>query len=211
MSDKRAGDFAGTDGTFPTGRQATPPYTVPFTVSILISESFFNNFYSPASTIIIPFLRPFIPYGYAIIILMELLTALLVKWSSAPYSYSLINAGYFCFPTGIALPDMDSLRRVYNLQASERSLASAGSLDSGQGSPPAPNREDTPLLPRGMTINLSFSSPFSTPPSKTATLFSIELIEIKNIPGYLVPLIALLLYFISKSFFKGKANANSRD
>jgi len=55
-----------------------PPYSLPFTVSLLISGSLFFDIYSPASTLIIPFIRKNVPFGYFIIILMEFITALMV-------------------------------------------------------------------------------------------------------------------------------------
>ncbi|NLL51736.1 MAG: hypothetical protein GX248_03420 [Peptococcaceae bacterium] len=145
-----------------------PPYSLPFTVSLLISGSLFFDIYSPASTLIIPFIRKNVPFGYFIIILMEFITALMVKWSSAPYSYSILPG-----PWNTAIPSLEDLRGIY------RGL-----------------EEATPLLPiSGLTFNISFGSPFSGPNSRAATLYTIELKAIRNIPGYIVPLATLILYF----------------
>jgi hypothetical protein len=174
-----------------------PPYSVPLTVSLLISESLFAHFYSPAATLIIPFIRVNIPYGYFIIIGMELVTSFLVKLAYGP-SYSILSSNLNLN----TLPDLNSLRQVYNLApVRENSRNQLGGATAA---------EDTPLFPLGITFNISFSSPFSAPSGKTATLFTIQLKEIRNVPGYLVPLISIVLYFLIKVYFRSKSANEDR-
>ncbi|NLO96492.1 MAG: hypothetical protein GX091_00185 [Peptococcaceae bacterium] len=148
-----------------------PPYSVPFTVSLLISGSLFNDNNSPASSLIIPLLRREIPFGYFIIILLDFITALVVKWSYLPYSYSILPGSW-----NTALPSLQEIRGIYR----------------------APN-ESTPFLPtKGINFNISFSSTF-LPSGRTGTLYIIELTEIKKIPGFVVPIAALVLYLILRA------------
>lgn len=170
---------------------SSPPDTpLPFTIALLISEGLFTDISSPVATLIIPFIRIDIPYGYWIIVLMEFTTALLLKWSYGPsYSTSLLNL----LNSNTALPDLDTYKQF-------RSLSPGGTTAPG----PAQSTIDTPLFPSGMTFNISFSVPFSAPESKLATLFTIELKEIKNIPRYVLPVASLVLYFLLESNSKRK-------
>lgn len=165
-------------------KNPSPPYSVPLFVSLLISESLFTHNNSPVTTMIIPFIMKEIPYAYFIISIMEFIAALLTKWSYGP-SYSLLS------PVGsTSLPDLKDIRQVYS-----PTTVSNQNADSQQ-------TIDTPIFPKGMTFNISFSSPFSAPRSKLSTLFTIELKEIRNVPGYVIPLTALLLYVIFEPFFR---------
>lgn len=161
----------------------SPPYSVPLTISLLISESLFTDLNSPAATLIIPFVRREIPYAYFLISILEFTAALLTKWSYGP-SYSLLSPA-----SNTSFPDVGYLRTT-NTQG-----------DSGSAT------GDTPIFPKGITFNISFSSPFSAPVSKTSTLFTFELKEIKNVPGYIVPLAGLVLYFVLIPFYRRNKNA----
>lgn len=192
-----------------TDGSPSPPYSVPFTVALLISEGLFLNNYSPVSSLIIPFIRADIPYGYMIIIIMEFITALLVKMSYGP-AYSILSQN-----TNTAVPDMSAIRQIY-------SSASAGQTASGQSGRRQPGKvsaqstdtttaapnEETPLFPKGLTFNISFSAPFSSPNSKTSTLYAVELKEIKNVPGYVLPLASLILYFVLQPYFRARDSQN---
>lgn len=170
---------------------STSPYSVPLAFSLLFSVSLFTHHLSPAASLIIPIFRPTIPFGYAIIIFLELMTALFTKWSLGP-CYSLFNPG------GIAaLPDLEALRQINALvpRPKTKNLAPQEIDVNLQG------EEDSPLLPLGMTINLSLSSPITTANSKTGTLFVYELKQIKSIPPYVVPIATLLLYLFLKGLF----------
>ncbi|MGI6451714.1 MAG: hypothetical protein ACOX3R_16065 [Desulfitobacteriia bacterium] len=181
-----------------TAAKTSSPHTVPFFVSLLISESFFSHVNSPAATIIIPFFKKDIPYAYFIIIILELITAMLIKWYYGPY-YSILSPSL-----STALPDLNVMRQTYTY---------GQTLPWRRRQNQQQPEESSPLLPLGMSFNLSFSSPFTAPTSKTATLYTIQLKEIKNVPGYLVPLAALILYFVLEPLFKAKesttANNNS--
>lgn len=159
----------------------SPPFVVPFTVSLLISETLFPDFYSPAATLIIPFIRVNIPYGYVIIIVADLITALLVKWSYGS-SYSLLAP-----QSHTALPDLRAFGQV----------------------PTNNSEESTPLLPQGMAFNLSISSPFFSPESPVATLYTLEIKQVPNVPGYVVPIATLLLYLVLKPYFDRKGKSTS--
>lgn len=184
--------------------------SIPVTFSFLVSESLFMFTNSPATTLILPFYRPRIPYGYFIIIALELLTILFVKWSSVPVS----GAGLIRSNFNQSLPDINALRQIYSLPPGKRSLQD--NVPSGKvsvlkpGQPSNQDSVDTPLFPKGLTVNLSVSAPFTEPRSKTATLYTVELIEIKNVPGYVVPILALLLYFFLYSSQKAQeSNSNN--
>jgi len=165
------------------------PHTVPLFISLLISQSFFHHEKSPASTLIIPFFKKEIPYAYVIIVILEFITAFLVKWYYGP-SYNLISLGY-----NTGLPDLNALRYALGQSSTP---ASRESNRQNQQQP----EESTPLLPSGLAFNISFSSPFTAPTSKASTLYTIQLKQIKNMPGFLVPLAALMLYFILAPHFK---------
>lgn len=177
-----------------SSQNPSPPYFVPFSVSLLISESLFPNFYSPAATLIIPFIRVDIPYGYFIIVGMEFVTAFLAKIAYGP-SYSILPLGM-----NAELPDLEAFRQTTR-QLPVRVLDLGGVLS-------LTDTESTPLFPRGMTFNISFSSPFTAPTSRTATLFTFELKEIRKVPGYLVPLAALTLYLVLRPYFRRKERNN---
>jgi len=179
----------------PTGQ-----LSIPVTFSILISESIFLTRYSPASTLIIPFYKPRIPYGYFIIITLNLITALFVKLSSVPVN------GWGLMRNNInqSLPDLNSLRQVYNLPPSTFAVGQSN-LNTQNGG------LDSPLFPKGLTVNLSLSAPFTDPRSKTSTLFTVELIEIKKVPGYLVAVLTLLLYFILYPSQKAQETNNNNN
>lgn len=184
---------------------STPPYSVPFTVSLLISESLFPHHYSPVNTIIIPFIRVELPYAYFIIILMELFTAYLAKLSLGP-SYSILS-----LYSGTALPDLEAFRQARPTTESIQRNQSGriSTLDVNNRADQEQSIESTPLLPLGMTFNLSFLSPFTAPTSTTSTLFTIQLKEIKNIPGYVLPLVALVLYLILRPVFHQDNSSNN--
>lgn len=183
-------------GNAPTGQ-----LSIPVTFSILISESIFLTRYSPASTLIFPFYRPRIPYGYFIIVVLNLITALFAKMSSVPVN----SWGLMRNNINQSLPDINSLRQVYNLPPVRGSLRSNQNTQNG--------RNDTPLFPKGLTVNFSISAPFTDPSSKTSTLFTIELLEIRKVPGYLVAVLTLLIYFLlypSQKAQETKNNNNNR-
>lgn len=176
--------------------------SLPLTVSILISESLFLVRNSPVSTLILPFIRVNIPYAYFLIAGLELATALLVKWSSMP------TAGYGFSGTNInqEFPDTSSLSQIYNLPQAQSPLQR--SLPTSSISTSEVNRNSTeqdvgtPLFPKGLTVNLSFSAPFSEPNSNVATLYTVELLEINKVPGYLVTVVTLILYIILRPYLK---------
>lgn len=180
---------------------SSPPYIVPFTVSILASQSIFlNNFYSPAATLIIPVLRINIPYGYLLIIMIQFITALLVKWAYAPLLFPL--------PGGSAIPDYQALKQIYSSFPQQKNEMNARTLplnNSGRTT-----EEFTPIFPDGLTINLSLLSPFSSPTGRATTLYAIKLTLIKNTPGYIIPVITLIIYFLLKPFFKNSNNKNKK-
>ncbi len=175
----------------PTGQ-----LSIPVTFSILISESLFLTRYSPASTLILPFYRPKIPYGYAYIIALNFITIFLVQCSAVPAN----GAGLLRGNVNQGIPDMNSLKKIYSYppaQGSLRSNVPPGKISTFSAGQPSANQErnDTPLFPKGLTVNLSVSAPFSDPNSKTSTLFTLELLEIRNVPGYVVAVLTLLIYF----------------
>jgi hypothetical protein len=139
--------------------------SIPITLSILISNSLFTVRQSPASTLIIPFYRFTFPYGYFLIFSLDLITAFIVQ--------------------AVSLPLLGSRR----IPPPAFPLSQANRTDQPR------TNGDNPLFPKGMTINFSASAPFSAPRSKTSTLFTLELLEIKKIPGYVVGILTLLLYW----------------
>jgi len=189
---------------------SSPPYVVPFTVSILASQSIFLD---QASTLIIPFYRTKVPYGYIFIIFMQAVTALLVKWAYTPSPLYMPLLGNYQ-----SLPDFQSLQKIASMSQSQ------GNPRLNQGNKKknrtlsicnrtATNTDDEfpsdPILAEGIAINLSFISPFSSPNSRASSLYTIELTLIKNTPGYLVPLITLIIYFVLKPFFTNNKNNNN--
>ncbi|RNC62815.1 MAG: hypothetical protein AWM53_01915 [Candidatus Dichloromethanomonas elyunquensis] len=160
--------------------------SIPVTLSILISNSLFLTRLSPASTLILPFYRLVVPYGYFLIIFIDLITAF---WVQATY-LPLTGASSFRGNVNQALPDIYYLRQVYSLTKVNNS----------------------PLFPKGMTINFSVSSPFTEPNSITTTLFTLQLIEIKKIPGFVVAVLTLFLYwFLYPSLKPLEANNNGNN
>lgn len=175
---------------------------VPFTFSMLISNSLHPDIYSPVGSLIIPFYRPLIPYGYYVIVGIELLTGMLLKWSAVHngrYRYIVSN--------NPALPDINALNQSFN-----------NTLSNGEdsrillfGSPQADRTLtqeifQTPLIPtEGMTINIVLSAPVRAIQSVASTAYAFKLKSIDNAPGYLVPVILLILYFLLGPYFKAKA------
>lgn len=191
---------------------STPHYVVPFTISILASQSLFlDEYYSPASALIIPIYRVEIPYAYLLVIFMQAVTALLVKWAytPSPFYIQLLGGGQQ------AVPDFETLKYIanktdsqgnslwhHNNERNSRTLRlnnSANQLDV----------PSTPIFPEGIAINLSFMSPYSAPTSRASSLFSIKLTLIKTNKGYLIPLITLILYVILKLFFTKDNNISA--
>lgn len=194
-----------------SGDDSTPPYVVPVTTSFLLSQSLFlNEPYSPASTLIIPFFRTEVPYGYAFVIFMQAVTALLVKWAYAPTPlYTPLLGSYQ------AIPDFEALRQISRISQSQTNAR------PGPNSPQKRtiklynglNQDEVdsgPLLPEGLAINLSFLAPFSSPDSRASSLFTIELTLIRNTPWYLVALLIFIFYLIYKPFM-GNTNKNSKN
>jgi len=173
----------------------SPPFSLPLTTSLLITESLFPNPFSPTTSLIIPLVKIKIPYAYFVVVALDLITAFLLKWYYGP-TYSLLAPQYIS-----ALPDTEMLRQIYEDSAKQQAAQQSAEQQASLGSP---------LLPVGMAINISFSSPFSEPNSRFATLFTVELKEIRNIPGYLLPLAALLLYIILRPFFLNSRNNNRK-
>ncbi|UWG97840.1 hypothetical protein LPY66_03215 [Dehalobacter sp. DCM] len=179
--------------------------SVPFTFSLLISNSLHPDIYSPVGTLIIPLYRPLVPYGYYILIGIELLTAMLFKWSSAhsgSYRYSLSNS--------TAFPDLTAINQYINT-ASPRQILGGEDLSVGQFSPQAGRALEqeifqTPLIPsEGLTINLALAAPVRAIRSMASTAFTFKLKAIDNAPGYLIPFILVILYFLTGPYFKAKA------
>jgi len=190
--------------TDPTGQSS-----IPLTLSILLSESLFMTRYSPASTLILPFYKFNLPYGYLFILGIELATALFVKWSATPtpHTSSLRNN------LNQALPDMASVRKIYNLPPSQQMWTDnvpPGKVSTFSVSPTSRRQpmDHTPLFPKGMTINVSISSPFSEPNGKAATLYTVELLEIKRVPGYMVAIFTLFLYWFLAPSQKPREHGN---
>lgn len=177
----------------------SPPFYLPLITSLLISESLFPDPDSPAATLIIPLVRIRIPYAYFLIVALDLITALLVKWYYGP-TYSLLAPQY-----ASALPDIESLRQIYGRPTGQQTFERQETEQQGVEQQAAVS---TPLLPVGMAFNISFSSPFYEPNSKVSTLFTLELKKIRNIPGYLLPVATLLLYIILRPLFLNKQNQN---
>lgn len=182
------------------GDESSPPYVVPLTVSILASQSIFlGEFYSPVATLIIPIVREKVPYAYLLIIMMQAVTALLVKWAYAPTPlYKPLLGNYQ------ALPDLKSLQQISSFPPSPNAIKRTTTLQNNN------NRNEgvpsTPLLPEGIAINLSFLSPFSAPTSRAASLFAIKLTLIRDAPGYIISLITLIIYFVLKPFVEKNKN-----
>ena len=173
----------------------SPPFSLPLTTSLLISESLFPDPDSPATTLIIPLIKIRIPYAYFAVVALDLATAFLLKCCYGP-AYSLLLPQY-----ASALPDTGALRQIYERPPGRNLSRQQATEQQGATS--------TPLLPVGMAFNISVSSPFYEPDSKVATLFTFELKEIRNIPGYLLPLAVLLLYIILRPFFLDRQNRNN--
>lgn len=159
-------------------------FEVPFSVSILLSNALHPNTSSPAGTLIIPLIRILIPHGYFIIIGLELATAFFAKWSTIPTSiYGTLPGGY-CQ----SLPDINAFRQVYSSPPVVPRQARNGLLSE---------IFQTPILPsKGMSVSVSLSAPFTSIQSRTTTLYAFELFNLKQIPGYAVPLASLILYII---------------
>ena len=180
---------------------SSPPYIVPFTVSILASQSIFlDQFYSPAATLIIPVLRINVPYGYLLLIMIQFITALLVKWAYAPLSFSL--------PGSCALPDYQALKQIYSSFPQQKNGMNARTLRLNNSS--QTTEESTPIFPEGIAINLSFLSPFSAPASRASTIYALKLTLIKDTPGYIIPVITLIIYFLLKPFLNNSNNKNNK-
>ncbi|NLI93406.1 MAG: hypothetical protein GX434_14845 [Peptococcaceae bacterium] len=159
--------------------------SIPVTFSILISNSLFLTRLSPASTLIIPFYRLNIPLGYWLIIATDVITAFIVQSASIPMN----GSGALRGNINQSVPDLNSLRQIYSFR----------------------KVNDTPLFPKGMTINFSISSPFTAPNSITTTLYTLQLLEIKNIPGFVVAFLTLFLYWFlypSLKPLEGNNNGN---
>lgn len=184
---------------------SSPPYVVPFTVSILASQSLFlDQYYSPAATLIIPFIRKDIPFGYILIIFMQAVTALLVKWAFAPSPlYKPLLGNYQALPDFHALQQISALPQSPNAIKRPQRLLNLNNNNNNNNDDEVPS---TPLLPEGITINLSFLAPFSAPTSRAASLFSIKLTLIKSNRGYLISVITLIIYFVIKPFLKKNNN-----
>jgi len=163
-----------------SSRDPSPSYSVPFTFSLFIVEDLSSASFTPSASLFIPIIRVTIPFGYFIIIGMNLLQALLVKWAS-PASYSLLSGNI-----NTALPDMDSVRQIYSLPPVQQS--------TGQ------QQTDTPIFPAGLSFNFAFSTPFLEPFGTNATIFTIRIKEIMNVPRYLIPLVSLILYSFLNCF-----------
>lgn len=185
---------------------STPPYVVPFTISILASQSLFlNEYYSPAAALIIPIYRVEVPYAYLMVIIMQAVTALLVKWAYTPTPFYIPLLG-----GQQAVPDFETLKYITSLTNSQgNSFGFNGNTRSNRtlrlnNSVSQLEVPSTPLFPEGIALNLSFMSPFSAPTSRASTLFSIKLTLIKNNRGYLIPLLTLILYIILKPLIINK-------
>ncbi|MCG1024872.1 hypothetical protein [Dehalobacter sp.] len=143
---------------------------VPFYISLLISNALHPNNISPVGTLIIPLTKIMIPYGYFIIVGLELATALFYKWSAVPVSAPMFFPGGY----GQALPDISAIREDRTLRQ---------------------RMTETPLIPKeGMTINISLSAPFTPVQSRVSTLYAFKLKSIDDVPGYVIPLTSLILY-----------------
>ena len=192
-----------------SGDNSSPPYVVPVTLSLLTSQSLFlNETYSPGTTLIIPFYRIEVPHGYAFVIFMQAVTALLVKWAYTPtpvYMPPLLGSYQ-------AIPDFEALRQISSISQSRKYPRSnqnnsnkTKTLKFFRGQDQDEIDSD-PLLPEGLAINLSFLAPFSSPDSRASSLYTIELTLIRNIPGYFTPILTLIIYFVLKPFIDNKNN-----
>lgn len=156
---------------------------VPFYISLLFSNALHPSNNGPVGTLIIPLTKIMIPHGYFIIVGLELATALFYKWSAVPVSARIFFPGEY----GQALPDISALREDRTLQ-----LKMTG----------------TPLIPKeGLIINISLSAPFTPVQSRASTLYAFKLTSIDNVPGYLIPLVSLILYGLL-AIFNGTDSAN---
>ncbi len=192
---------------------SSPPFVVPVTVSILASQSLFlRELYSPASSLIIPFYRIDIPYGYIFVIFMQAVTALLVKWAYTPSPlYRPLLGNYQ------SLPDFEALKKISlmtqpqgntRLNLGTKRTNRTLSLNNGSNQDEFPSG---PLLPEGIAISLSFISPFSNPTTRASNLLSLKLTLIKTNRGYIISLLTLIIYFVVKPFLRNKKDNNANN
>jgi hypothetical protein len=159
--------------------------------------------------LIIPFYRPLVPYGYYIIVGIELLTAMLFKWSSVhtgSYQYILSN--------NPALPDINALNQSFNNASPRQTIVNVEDSRIWRFGKHQADRTlaqesfQTPLIPtEGLTINLTLSAPVHAIPSVASTAFALKLKSFDNTPGYIVPVILIILYFLLGPYFKAQAES----
>lgn len=214
MNSRYAGKYRFFTGKNDDNGHATSstPHIVPVTVSILFSQSLFlGNYYSPAATLILPFFRTEVPYGYMFIFFMQAVTGLLVKWAFTPSPLYMPLLGNYQ-----SLPDFESLKTISNLSQNHGNarlnLETKGTKRTLNLNNRNSNNQDQfpsdPLLPEGISINLSFISPFSEPTSRAASLYSIKLTLIKTNRGYIISILTLIIYIILKPFLGNNNNKN---
>lgn len=166
---------------------------LPLTLSLFAALPLYEVDFSPVPFLKFPVIRLNFPYSYFVIIFLDLLNSFFVKWAaiqSSRYSSLLGQVNQ-------AVVDMSSLRQIYSsLQPASASspVPMVETFGENFGKPPGP--EGTPAFPRGMDFGLSLSAPFCRlPGAKTDTLYNYRFLTIKNVPGYVLPLLSLFAYF----------------
>lgn len=197
----------------PSGDASIPHLDVPVTLALLASNSLHPDIYSPVGTLIIPFYRRIVRNGYIIVIGIELLTAMLIKWAVGPAPTRITLPG----STNQAVPDMYAFNQTYRLPSSTNATVSSATRpasnrnygktnlfsNSKQQELAAEEAFQSPLIPtRGLTINLALSAPAHSVHNIAGIAYNFELKSVEKAPGYLIPLILVFLYFVLQPFYR---------
>lgn len=173
---------------------------IPLTLSLFLSQDMYPHArFTPVASLLFPVVKIRAADSYIAIIAIELFTILIVKYAAACHCR---NHCLVMPPYSHGYPDMRALQQIFSQAAVPASPASGQTAQQASITtifdPPAANGTqsmDSPVFPKGVAFNLYLSAPLEASDSpNTATSYLFRLFEIRNLPGYLILVVGLLIY-----------------
>jgi hypothetical protein len=179
----------------------------PLSFSLYIAQRLVDTAFSPVILLNFPIIRINFPLSFILIIAIDMLITLIVKWSTIYTAKSNILVTQI----NQAYPEYKAVRQIFDHLTTINSFRSVQTkqFTTTDQSPQAfgqqpfittifdfPRRPalDTPAYPKYLSLVFMISTPLAE--TRASTFFTFTLAEAKEYPRFFIALLSLLLYFV---------------